>query len=182
VAFASVTTAAAMQAVRLRRRARWVRRLEELMRARPGLVGELFRGRWTPDLPSAQRTFRANMVLSAFPRGAKLLGGGAAQAKTPSDGIFFVVEDERGVVHVVYPTLLSKLSRYSVFRPRDAWLLDALRSRALDWVKEVNLEPEAAPGAVASAIWLASLETPSELASVEAALDTGYTALLGERP
>lgn len=73
---------AALAAIRLRPRARWVRVLEAAFGGRH--VGSFFRGRWVPDLPSSGRTPLANAMLANLAGGARLLGGGVIAKKIES--------------------------------------------------------------------------------------------------
>jgi hypothetical protein len=62
----------------------------------------------------------------------------------------------------ICPELLARLSTYAVFRPRNLELLMTLRSRALEWVKTVQLPYQDAalvlPGSIAFACCLSAQE------------------------
>lgn len=121
---------------RLRSRSTWTNRLQHHLGGRAGIVGDLVRRRWTPDLPSSDRTLSANSFLGLFDGEAKLLGGGVMPST--SDGKqypFLVVETGAGRL-VVAPDLLAHLYLYACFRPRTRDLLSGLRSRAREWFRE----------------------------------------------
>jgi len=148
---------------RLRRRARWVNRVESSLGLRRGRLSYLVRGRWTPDLPSAGYDAGLNLVLSHFEDGAKLLGGGVIRCEDGSDVAYHHIELSDGSREVVFPELLSKLAGYALLRQRDAVLVSALRLRALDWVKKRALPRELCFIVVASAMRLALEVPPAEV-------------------
>jgi len=158
---------------RVRPRAKWVRKLESVLGPVPsGTVGALVRGRWAPDLPSVSRAPDANLVLSIWRGGIKLLGGGAVAGRDGNNNVrvpYFVVEHLDGSVETVFPELISALSSYAWLRSRDGTLVLALRSRALEWCKLKSLSEASTLVAVASAVkWSwhlsdAELEARSQL-------------------
>nr|AQM49991.1 hypothetical protein [Verticillium dahliae RNA virus] len=162
---------------RLRRRARWVNRLESSIGLSRGQLGFVVRGRWTPDLPSASYPAGLNMVLSHFEDGAKLLGGGVVESGEGELVAYHHIELSDGSREVVFPDLLSRLAGYALLRQRDAVLVSALRLRALDWCKKRALPAELSFIVVASAMRLAL-----ECSPAEAALAVTLEALGPESP
>jgi hypothetical protein len=135
VTHASVT-AGGLTPSRLRSRSTWTNRLQHYLGGRPGVVGQLVRRRWTPDLPSSDRPHSANALLGLLDGDAKLLGGGVLPSTSGDRQFpFLVVETEKGRV-VTAPDLLAHLYLYACFRPRTQDLLAGLRSRAREWFKE----------------------------------------------
>lgn len=61
---------------RVRARASWVNRMREELGSRGGSIGELVKGRWTPDLPSSKQSSVVNTVLALLAHEQKVLGGG----------------------------------------------------------------------------------------------------------
>jgi len=137
---------------RLRRRAVWVRRFECVLGVAPGRIGELIRGRWTPDLPSGDKPLPLNLVLAHLDAGTRLLGGGVAHAERPVDSLYYVVELVDGSRETVFPELVAKLSSYALLRQRDAVLVSSLRLRALEWCKGVGLSSSTTFVAVPTAL------------------------------
>lgn len=128
---------------RHRGRSVWTNRLQAYLGGRPGVVGELVRRRWTPDLPSAERPAIANALLGMLDQDAKLLGGGVMPTDGGEHEVFLVVETNSGRV-VISPELLAKLSLYACFRPRTQDLLSGLRARAREWFSEKGIPASAA--------------------------------------
>lgn len=155
---------------RLRRRAVWVKRLEDGLRL-PSSVGQVLRGRWTPDLPSENLPEGLNLILAHRSEGVRLLGGGAVQGKDKGDGgeqlvkgaAYYHVELRDGSIQVVFPELLSELVSYAFLRVREATLVPALRSRARDWAKRRGLSGPATQMAVESAVWWTWELSPREV-------------------
>lgn len=162
-----VTSAVAMQ--RLRRRARWVRAMEAVLGGRDSVVGQFVRGRWVPDLPTADKPPSVNYVLASIPSGARCLGGGITTGKAsgdePAPRHLFLVLDVGGECQVVYPDLLGKLRLYSMFRHRDELLLGALRTRAVEWCKGEGISPWESDLAVAGAVAIAMIPSTQETAA-----------------
>lgn len=173
-------TGALVARARLRGRSVWVCRLEGLLGGRRGVVADLLARRWVPDLPSQKRSPVANALIGNLEGGAKLLGGGAIQSKEGGEAraeVWYEVELPEGERVVVFPDLLASLQSYSVFRPRDAALLAALRARAREWCKlrlPTWVWPLAMPGAVA----LATARSSSELSGLEVLSAVGNSTLL----
>jgi len=144
VTHASVT-AGGLTPSRLRGRSVWTNRLQAYLGGRPGIVGDLVRRRWVPDLPSSERPLSVNALLGLLDHDAKLLGGGVLpysgepdlDKNSPAEP-FLVVETAKGRV-VICPTLLAHLSLYACFRPRTQELLAGLRSRAREWLREKGI-------------------------------------------
>ncbi|AJA41111.1 hypothetical protein [Magnaporthe oryzae RNA virus] len=154
----AIAPSSAVGITRRRRRARWVRALQDMLGGPDGCVGRLFRGRWTPDLPSSKRTDVQNYLLASIENGVKILGGGSekvAPDRPSLDGLYFVVETSERSVELVFPALLGRLRQYALWRERDDTLLGALRTRAVDWCRAVALRPHVADLAVASCVSIA---------------------------
>jgi hypothetical protein len=127
---------------RPRRRARWVRQLEETV-CPPGFVGRLVAGRWTPDLPGPSRSDPLNLLLAHRAHGVKVLGRSTVPGKDREGEACvytgYTVESPDGSLDFVLPELVFALSSYSCFRQRESTLVLALRSRALEWCKQRGL-------------------------------------------
>lgn len=160
-------SAATGSAARLRPRSRFVGALELLLGGMPVTVGQLLRGRWTPDLPSASFSAGANFVLAAREEGVRILGGGSVQSDKPKDGVYVICEFSDGSIEVLFPELVARLSAYAVFRDRDATLLSALRLRALEWSQKAGLDWPATHSALLGALRTAWRQTPHELRVLE---------------
>jgi len=149
---------------RPRRRAVWVKRLERVLGpAPPGVVGLFVRGRWTPDLPDVNYSQGVNIALDLRPDGVKILGGGSVLGKGDSRVAYLLVEERDGTVSTVFPELLAALRSYAFLRAREATLVLALRSRALEWCKVRGLSDSSASVAVESAVSWSWVESPAEL-------------------
>lgn len=147
-----------LECARLRRRTVWVRQLEAVLGSAPGVVGAFVKGRWTPDLPSNERSVGVNLALSHPTGGAKILGGGSVRGGTagqPRRETYVVVELPDGSRETVFPELLGRLASYSLLRERNADLVSALRLRAQEWCKNAGLSSTVSWWAVCSAIKLA---------------------------
>jgi hypothetical protein len=81
----------------------------------------------------------ANLVLGHFENGARILGGGSVQRDKGGREVYLVVELANGSRELVVPELLASLAAYAFLRERNATLVLALRSRALEWCKERGL-------------------------------------------
>lgn len=160
-------SAATGTAVRLRPRARFVRLLEMLLGEAPVTVGQLWRGRWTPDLPSSSLSHGANLILSLREEGVRILGGGSVQTDKPKDGVYVVCELADGSVEVLFPELVGRLAAYAIFRDRDATLLSALRLRALELCKKADLDGPTTHSAVLSALRFVWRPSPHESRTLE---------------
>jgi len=158
---------------RLRRRSRWVAGLEAVVGVRRGQLSALARGRWTPDLPSANYDSSLNLILSMFEDGAVLLGGGVVQCEDGSFVPYKHIELSDGSRELVFPELLSKLSGYALLRQRDAVLVSALRLRALDWCKKRELPKDLVFMVVTSAMRLALEVPPAESVLAQSLADLG---------
>jgi len=174
VAHASVT-AGGLSPTRLRRRARWAGALQDYLGGRPGIVGELVKGRWTPDLPSPARPLVVNNILGILDGEVKLLGGGVL----PCDDLFrhepfLVCEIEGRGRQVIVPNLLGRLCRGTFGRERDASLLAQLRSRAVEWCSEAKLPQSLVPLLVPNHVALALIETAPERLAREMLEEDGF--------
>jgi len=160
VTHASVT-AGGVTPSRLRGRSVWTNRLQDYLGGRPGVVGELVRGRWVPDLPADSRPLAANALLGLFQHEAKLLGGGVLPTAVTEHEVFLVVETRAGRV-VIAPALLAKLSLYACFRPRSPELLAGLRTRAREWFSEKGVADLASAFVLPDTVAMAFSETAPE--------------------
>jgi len=154
----AIAPSSAVAVTRRRRRARWVRALQDMLGGPDGCVGAMFRGRWAPDLPSVHRSDVQNYLLASVQNGVKILGGGServAEGRSDLDGLYFVVETSERSTELVFPALLGRLRQYALWRERDDTLLSALRTRAVDWCRAVALRPHVADLAVASCVSIA---------------------------
>lgn len=170
--FRSVPLTAHMCA-RPRRRAVWVRRLELILGPAAGPVGALVRGRWRPDLPSSMFSTGANLVLEYAKDGVKIRGGGSVLVRPrgddePSREAYLVIEFSDGSREVVFPRLVAKLAAYAFLRERNAVLVSALRTRALEWFKGFGVASDIAFVALPGCFRLAWEVSPSELRAREA--------------
>lgn len=165
-AYAS-TAAGGLTPSRLRRRARWVRVLQQTLGGRPGIVGRLASGRWTPDLPSRYLPDSVNAFLALYDGEAKLLGGGVLPNSMGEHHEPFVVVETRTGRRVIAIGLLTQLNLYACFRPRTEELLAGLRSRALQWFKERAVPSYSAALVLPDAVELAFSETTVERLSRE---------------
>nr|UUW21110.1 MAG: hypothetical protein [Sanya tombus-like virus 8] len=159
---------------RIRRRSRWVGALQDYLGGRPGIVGELVRGRWTPDLPSDRRALSANAFLSTFDGESKLLGGGVLPSDDPDVHEPFLIVQTRSGREVVVPSLLGRLSRYSCFRDRDDALLAGLRSRAQEWCADKKVVDCVLPLIIPSACAMAYLVSAPERLAMESLQASGH--------
>lgn len=160
VAHASVT-AGGLTPSRVRGRAVWTNRLQHYLGGRPGVVGDLIRGRWLPDLPSSERPLAVNALLGLADQELKLLGGGVLPTSVLEHEVFLVVDSSVGR-RVVAPALLAKLSLYACFRPRSQDLLAGLRSRAREWFSEKGVADLASAFVLPDTVELAFNETAPE--------------------
>jgi len=158
-----------LECARLRRRALWVRRLEHVLGPAVGSVGLFVKGRWVPDLPLPHRSTPVNFVLAHAIGGAKILGGGSittGSGDSQREEIYVVVEFSNGSRETVFPELVAGLAAYALLRERNAILLTALRSRAVEWCKTAGLGKSVSFWAVVSAlkmVWTVS-KAESDLA------------------
>lgn len=129
-------TAGGLTPSRVRSRSTWTNRLQQHLGGRDGIVGELVRRRWTPDLPSADRPVVVNAFLSLLDGESKLLGGGVMPSTSEGKQYVFLVVETSSGRQVVAPDLLAHLYLYACFRPRTRDLLSGLRSRAREWFRE----------------------------------------------
>lgn len=161
---------------RLRRHSRWVGMLQEYLGGRPGVVGELVRGRWIPDLTSTGRPLTVNSVLALLDGEAKLLGGGVL----PTDDLmrhepFLVVELLGKGRQVIVPNLMGRLCRNTFGRERDSSLLAQLRSRAVEWCADAKVAASVVPLIVPGHVALAMVETAPERLAREQLEEDGFT-------
>lgn len=169
-------TAGGFTASRLRRRSRWVGALQEYLGGRPGSVGELINGRWTPDLPSDRRALSANAFLCTFDGEVKLLGGGVVPSDDPAVHEPYLVVQTRTGREVVVPSLLGRLTRYSCFRDRNPALLSGLRSRAQEWCADKRVADCVLPLIIPSACAMAYLVSAPERFALDRILaEEGHT-------
>jgi len=138
----------------------------------PGVVGRFVRGRWTPDLPSAEFSLGTNLILSHLEGGARILGGGSVQAKDRGSGelcseAYLVVELADGSRDVIFPALVSSLAAYAFLRERSATLVGALRSRAVEWYKGKSLSSDLCWAGLSGSFDMAWQVSPRERRSLD---------------
>lgn len=151
---------------RLRPRGAATRRLQSLLGGARGCVGAFVGRRWTPDLPSRDRSPVLNSLLATMGTEAKLLGIGVASSHSEGDGFYVLMERPDLSRELVFPALDAVLSRYAGLRLRDAPTLIGLRSRAADWFKTRGLSPWVVPLALPSAVARAMEVGPVERSAV----------------
>lgn len=156
-------SAATGSVARLRRRSRFVRVVESLLGEAPVTVGQLWKGRWVPDLPDPSLSHGANFILGIRAEGVRILGGGSVQTDKPKDGVYLVCELSDGSIEVVFPEIVGRLAAYAVFRDRDARLLSSLRLRALEMCKKAGLDGPTMHAAVLSTVRMVWRPSPQEL-------------------
>jgi hypothetical protein len=166
---------------RVRKRAVWVRRLEDYLGSRGGAIGRLVRGRWEPDLPSTRRSFVANALLGLSEDGLKLLGGGALLGKDARPLVYVVAETPDGR-EVLFPELLGRLARFSAFRCRDSTLWAGLRSRASEWCKDKGLQETVAALVLPTHVARAFLVSATERLATSLVENHGYDPALLSSP
>jgi len=137
---------------RLRARGRFACRLQTVLGGARGVAGSFVRGRWTPDLPSADRTPTLNALLAVAREELKVLGVGTFPTKTGRDGDYVLVESRDGERRLMIPNLLGRLSTYAALRARDEDLLLGLRARAVTWFKDVEAPAWVAPLCLSSCV------------------------------
>jgi hypothetical protein len=104
-----------------------------------GTVGSLLRGRWTPDLPSRQRSPAVNAILASARDGLKVLGVGTEPCGDGGFKDYLLVETSSGERRLIFPELAARLHLYAALRPRDLALQQGLRARAAAWFKDEAL-------------------------------------------
>lgn len=160
-------------ALRLRKRSRWVGALQYSLGLEGHVLGQVLKGRWTPDLPRINS--RDTGFLAAFMAGgARILGAGSVRLapregegdKGPSRPVTFVELDLGGGRQLVCPELIAHLSNQACFRKRDSALVSSMRVRAMEWAKSrsVDLRDTALllPGSVAVACLPSTPEQAAE--------------------
>jgi hypothetical protein len=166
---------------RLRARGIATNGLQSLLEGPTGSVGRFLRGRWTPDLPSQNRSPILNALLATSSQEMKLLGVGAIRTNAlpgPQRVVYVVVETPQGR-ELVFPALLGRLQQYSLLRERSPELLRGLKARAIEWMKEQEVPAWVAPLAVPGAVARACLETTTETGAKSLLDAAGLGALLG---
>jgi len=127
--------------LRLRRRGRWEHAFVRSLGLRQGYLGAVLSGRWRPDLSGEGADLDVADWLSAFlADGAKVVGGGFCELDDPdADDVPYVrvILGDREVN--LLPGLVARLSLYSCYRKRSAALLSALRTRAVEWMREKRI-------------------------------------------
>lgn len=164
----SVTRAGAL---RLRRRSAWVGALQGSLGGGMGIVGQVLRGRWKPDLIT-HGSRDASFLAALIANGARFKGAGTVQTHQGGEDaagtdkpVSFVELDLGGQRHVVFPELLGKLSCHVLFRARDSALVSLLRLKALEWCKSRGVDSRDAALCIPSTVALACLpSTPEQVA------------------
>jgi len=158
-------------ASRLRPRSRWVAALQQRFGGRRGIVAEVFRGRWTPDLPSTMDATAVSAMKTLVADGARVLGGGTCPRGGEEGGeeVFLHLELQDGSWLTIFPSLVAELCCFAGFRPRDPVLLMSLRFRALQWVNKVQMRwLDASLGIHGSLVLGAMVSGPEKMASMAA--------------
>jgi len=127
-------------AFRLRRKGRWTCALADAFGLKTGNLGRLLSGRWKPDLSVIESDPVTRWMAGMLGSGAKVVGGGLCRQGNPSlvQQPFVRLQLGDTVVNVL-PRLLARLSLYSVYRKRTGSLLAALRTRGVEWCREVGI-------------------------------------------
>jgi len=120
-----------------------VRALQALLGGDVGVVSNLVRRRWQPDLPAPEKAPLVNFMAALSEDGVQILGGGSVPAWR-DDGVitreaYLTVRLIDGHVATVYPSLLAKLVTLAAFRKRDQATMALLRMRALEWARGVGI-------------------------------------------
>lgn len=162
---------------RVRPRAVWVRRLQDRLGGRVGVVRELLQGRWIPDLPGQHASGIANAFVETVAGGARIIGGGSIRVGKEAKPLDYLCSEHRnGEVRWVIPELVGTLSTYSWGKPRDREMLLALQSRGRDWLKARDfpghLRPHFLHGSVLSAFETGPLDEVCE----QTLRDSGYSS------
>lgn len=151
---------------RLRQRARWVLQMNP-DKARKYL-GAILKGRWTPDLSVEFAHPRATALVAARGGEVKFLGGGMLKTEKGIGGEVTVLENayvnavHEGTCFRLYPELLAKLTCYSTLRKRDATLVTALRTRAIEWCKQQGFTAEDTAETLGPTVALAYTQSAQE--------------------
>lgn len=178
---AHVSASGALSSVpRLRARGCATNALQSLLSGPVGSAGAFLRGRWTPDLPSSDRSPILNALLATSSQEMKLLGVGAIRTNArpgPQRVVYVVVETAQGR-ELVFPALLGRLQQYSLLRERTPELLRGLKARAIEWMKEQEVPAWVSPLAVPGAVARACLETTTEIGAKSQLEAAGLGGLL----
>nr|UYZ32450.1 hypothetical protein [Alternaria dianthicola umbra-like virus 1] len=149
---------------RLRRRAAWVLALNPDKSSYA--LGQLLKGRWTPDLSREFAHPMQGLFVAARGGAIKFLGGGTVTKQSPDGGVTllpYVNACHSGVMFRLYPELLAKLATYATFRRREAVLVTALRTRAMEWLKQNSFSNEEAADTLGPTVALSYLPTAQEV-------------------
>lgn len=149
---------------RVRRRALWVRRLQDLVGGRVEFVGNLLCGRWCDDLLTDSANPYAMAVRSWVTGGVAIVGGGRIRASSSAPPLVFLVTNgPQTGQRILFPELVGRLKAYTWMRPRTEELLVALRSRARDWCSDAKLPSHLWSSVISGAVLSAMEEDTSEV-------------------
>lgn len=160
---------------RIRRRARWVNILQDMLRGQCGIVGALRRRWWRPDLPTSgvpeSVATAAHLALNGF----KVLAMASRTYEVfEKDGLtdemvrktrtvqICNVQCETGNVYTILPELYCKLTSLCFGRTRDYATQLYLKSRYMEEVRELELPIPVAANALAGTVGLAFAPTNGE--------------------
>jgi hypothetical protein len=148
----------------VRRRALWVRRVQDLVGGRLEFVGNLLSGRWCDDLlTDGANPYRA-ALRSWVTGGVAIVGGGRMVTKEKAKPLVYLIANGAcGGQRLLFPSLIGQLKAYAWMRPRTEQLLIALRSRARDWCNDNCLPGYLWPSVVSGATLSAMEEDGSEM-------------------
>jgi hypothetical protein len=126
---------------RLRKRSVFVKKLMESCGLEDGVFGKLYRGRWTPDLPTLEQGRAFRLLCTLIEDGAKLKGvGNAISLSTGKPDVGYATIELDGIEVALIPSLYAKLVAYSCFRDRTPEHLQVLRQKCLEWQKVADLD------------------------------------------
>jgi len=165
---------------RLRARGRATNALQGLLEGPCGAAGDFLRGRWTPDLPSQDRSPILNALLATSSQEMKLLGVGAIRTNAGPGYkrvVYLIVETPHGR-EMVIPALLARLQQYSLMRERTPELLRGLKARAVEWMKEQEVPAWVSALAVPGCVARACLRTTTEIGAESLLESAGLGGLL----
>lgn len=155
----------ALYYTRMRRRARWVRALENILGGRRGTLRQVLVGRWVSQLPHGAGRSYQTYLQAGIEGGVRILGGGfqtwGEDGQPKADSVYYIVDTGEGV-EAVFPALLGRLRQYALGRQRNGELFGALRTRAQSWCSGAGLDACTSDIAIASAVSLAMVPSPHE--------------------
>jgi hypothetical protein len=175
----NVQVATPLRGLRLRKRGRWTCAFRAFLGTQDEVsVGDVIRGRWTPDLSKNAASMSASVYLAeliASGRAHVVAGGVARKVPTrvpdgePTHTTWTVVAIGGRTLYVSME-VLYRLSMYTVFRERNRDTLIGAKARAKDIAKELAIADDdmslMLPGTVALAMMLQRHEREADLVLV----------------